>query len=201
MDMMITSEAPASAATRSATKRGKRDPLANRPGSSAEEEVEAIARKTTDDRITRIEDSISALVGLVAKNAKNSSTPASPVSSETIGTHTTSATSSDNTSGNKKSSRPKKVTPKTILSTAKAIFYHRMKNSTEIRDSIVARLKTVGMYEERIVEIAGTAIPVPKIPWQLVRKETDKLFEELDGSQKDDLLRLAKEQLESVACV
>ena len=194
---MISSPKVVKAAGKATRASGKRStPLTIRAGSTDENKSDA-SEDIEVNRIRHLEDTVATLTAMVTKSnealaimTKNSPspTPSSPASSETIGTSDTKTSS-----GGGKPRRAKQVNDKTIASAAKGIFYHRMKNSDEIRANIVDRLKSVGMYEERT--IPGTKIAVPKIPWQLVRKATDALYDALDADEKSALLNEAEAQL------
>lgn len=179
-------------ATRASGKRST--PLTIRAGSTDDNKSD-MSEDVEVNRIRHLEDTVTTLVAMVTKSnealanmtKKNDTILSSPTSSETIGTSDTKSSSGG------KPRRAKQINDKTIASAAKSIFYHRMKNSDEIRSDIVDRLKSVGMCEERT--IPGTKIAVPKIPWQLIRKATDALFEGLDNDEKSALLDEAKAQL------
>ena len=197
--MMSPKAVKTAKATRASGKLGKRiTPLTVRAGSTDDNKSE-MSEDIEVNRIRHLEDTVTTLVAMVTKSnealanmtKKNDTILSSPTSSETIGTSDTKSSSGG------KPRRAKQINDKTIATAAKALFYHRMKNSDEIRSDIVDRLKSVGMCEERT--IPGTKIAVPKIPWQLIRKATDALFEGLENDEKSALLDEAKVQLRNAA--
>lgn len=70
---------------------------------------------------------------------------------------------------------------KKVITKAKSMFYHENKTNPDMILEIVDRLKNAGLYTTK--KIKGRDIP--DVPYQLIRKYTDNVFDKLEGDKKE----------------
>lgn len=78
-----------------------------------------------------------------------------------------------------------------ILTKAKSLFYHEHKKNSNMITDIVSRLQVAGLYTTKITKGKG-ATEIPAIPYQIIRRYTDDVFDKLDGVSQDKYIETAR---------